>query len=111
MTIKSGNLDLSLITKMFAINDFRNIDLLEDYELENDQVSLINVKECYDALKTSKSPKEYERFDEKKVDKSYLSPSPCLLNLTEHPLCKTYCEWHKNVTEKWPSKNIDALER
>ena len=110
MAIRKGTLDLTLITKMFGMNDFKNTELLEDYELENDHVSLNNVKECFNAIETEHSLHEFERFNEKKVDKSYKLPSPCL-NLTGHSSCKTFCEWHKNVTENWPSNKIDTLER
>ena len=45
MGTEKVDLDLTLVSKLFAINDFTNIELLEDYELKDSQVSLI--KDCY----------------------------------------------------------------
>ena len=108
MTTDKGDFDLNMITILFAINDFMNIELLEDYELKNSQVSLI--KDCYNALKREQSVNEFESFNEKKKDESYIMPSPCW-NLTKHPLCRNYCEWHKNVIGNWSRIQFNILER
>ena len=108
MTTDKGDFDLNMITILFAINDFMNIELLEDYELKNSQVSLI--KDCYNALKREQSVKEFESFDEKKSEESYIIPSPCM-NLTENSPCISYCEWHKNVVENWSRTELTVIER
>ena len=108
MGTEKVDLDLTLVSKLFAINDFTNIELLEDYELKDSQVSLI--KDCYNAVKIEQYIDEYESFNEKKKDESYLVPSPCL-NLTENSLCRSYCEWHKNVVENWSRTKLNVIER
>lgn len=110
MTSDLGKVDLTLITKFFAMNDFLNIDLLEDFELENSQVSLVNIKDCFNALKIEQSTNQFESFNGKRKDQSYVSLSPCW-NLTEKSPCRSYCEWHKSVIENWSSVKIDILER
>ena len=112
MTTEKGMLDLTWITKLFAINDFKNIELLEDYGDKNNQVSLHDIKDCYDAFKSDQNQNqdEFENFNEKKMDKSYKMPSPCF-NLTLYSLCKGYCEWHKNVIENWSTTKINVLQR
>ena len=110
MTTDKGKLDLTLITKLFAMNDFMNLELLEDYDFKNSQVGLKDLKECYKALKTGESLNEFESFNEKKKDEFYIMPSPCW-NLTKHPLCRNYCEWHKNVIGNWSRIQFNILER
>ena len=90
------------------MNDFMNIELLEDYELKNSQVSLI--KDCYNALKREQFVNEFESFNEKKSEESYIIPSPCL-NLAENSSCRSYCQWHKNVVENWSRTKMNVIER
>ena len=108
MTTVKGDLDLNMITTLFAMNDFMNIELLEDYELKNSQ--LLSIQDCYKALKSEQSAKEFESFNEKKSEESFISPSLCL-HLTEHSPCKSYCDWHKNVVENWSTTKLNIIER
>ena len=108
MTTDKGKLDLTLITKLFAMNDFMNIELLEDYELKNSNMSMI--KDCYKALKREQFINEFESFDQKKIDESYIAPFPCM-NQTEHSLCRRYCKWHKNVVENRSRTKLDIIVR
>ena len=107
-TTEKGDLDLILITKLFAMNDFMNIELLEDYELKNSNMSMI--KDCYKALKREQFINEFESFDQKKIDESYIAPFPCM-NQTEHSLCRRYCKWHKNVVENRSRTKLDIIVR
>ena len=105
MTNKEKQLDLLLISKIFGVNDFSLLDVLEEYEWK----SINNIKECISGLK-SNYLQEIQQFDEKIKEDPYVFPSPCL-NLSVHPECYEYCMWHQNVVEYWSPLNFNALQR
>ena len=82
------DLDLSSISKLFIIDDYNNVDLIQygifkscfEYYLESAQE---DINSNNDAVFEQKRGKFADR-------------SPCL-NITAYPECEVYCNWHKNL--------------
>ena len=108
--LSNGEVDHLLMTKFFGLNDFKNLDFLEPYELTNEFYDLIEVNECYNKLVKSSNQSMSQELEPKKSDNRYMSASPCL-SLKPFPECKAYCNWHQKMTEKMSTLEIDAFER
>ena len=102
-----GN-DLLLMSKLLALNNFKNLDLLEPYELTNEQVDLSGISKCYNGL--IKKTEFDQKFKEIDPNIPYSSPSPCK-NLTMNPDCVPYCNWQEKVFSKLNTSQIDEIER
>ena len=101
--------DLLLMTKVYGVNDFTNLDLLPSNELIGKQVDLTKISHCFDKMLESKQVGNVKKFDKIKKHK-YMERSPCL-NITGYPECKAYCDWHTLVVKGWSTLELQALER
>ena len=100
--------DILLMAKFLGLNDFKNLNLLKPYELINHQVDLKAIEECYNGLKTE--PEKEQKFKKVKSKLNFFNPSPCF-NLTNHPNCTTFCNWHKDAFAEWNILESFAIER
>lgn len=109
------DIDLFSVTSIFGINDFRNLELLEEYEIDNDYFNLNDFKKCYERLTMDLSTPGFNHvlqdLHEPKED-LYLKSSPChkIANYTDQtPECKGYCLWHHKIMTNLAKKDINTL--
>ena len=100
--------DFLLITKLYGLNDVKNLEFLESHELSNDFYNLSRVNECYIRLTKSSNESVSQELEKKKSKSRYMFPSPCLEN---YPECKAFCEWHQTMAGSITTSEIDAFER
>ena len=104
-----GNLDMQIISYLFGINNYLNLELLDELEIDNDHFVLSTLKNCFEEQDTVVKQNDVE-FDNvlKTRQEVFLSVSPCQ-NLTEVSACEQYCKWHKSFVTKWTQKNIRSM--
>ena len=100
--------DLLLTMKILGVSDFRNVQLLQSYELQNGNVNLTGMKDCYEKL-TMKVEKE-QIFKKVKSKSPFSSLSPCS-NLSSYPECYTYCQWQMDAFDDLSTSQIRDLQR
>ena len=107
----NGNADLLLLSNLFGINDFKNVELLKDFEIDNDLFSKTNLKECYKDLHnfTKGTDPQFQNLFTP-IEDQYIDVSPCF-NISKNPKCKGYCRWHKEIATNWSTQKIESLLR
>ena len=101
-------IDLLLLVKVLGLNDFRNIEFLQPYELISKQVYLGGTTQCFDELVLKAEIDQI--FDNVTTDIPFSMPSMCS-NVSNYPNCKTYCDWQKNAFANVDTSQINVLER
>lgn len=101
--------DLLTISKVLGMNDFRNVELLALYELENEKVNISDISKCYMGLTSQMDPQKKLEWMPRKYH-PYSEPSPCN-DLNNSPQCKIYCAWQKSVFEEWSTSELNVFQR
>ena len=104
---ENGN-DLLFVTKIHGINDFRNLELLQSYELMNGRINMSGITDCYKGLIVTEEMEQ--KFQKVKSQIPFQSPTPCS-NLSSHPNCKDYCNWQERFLIDWTTLQLNHLER
>ena len=89
----------------FGLNNYENLNLLEEFELGNFVSEKTQIEACYKNLEMSGLSKKVLQELEKSYKGSFQKPSPCM-NVAEYPECRYFCNWHQRVTKNltiWPS--------
>ena len=106
--LSNEDIDFLILTKIFGINAFKNLNLLEAYEIANDIVDLSKISKCYQGLTFDQ--KINQEFDATKSKTPFMVPTPCL-HVSQHPECKTYCDWQEKMFQILTPLKINAIER
>ena len=94
---KIEKVDFPLLTNSYAMNDFMNLGLIENFEVDNEFFDLKQYKECYEGLIGHSYETKNEKDDLYKPKETlYTKPSPCL-NISKFSKCHGYCKWHKET--------------
>jgi len=97
------NMDLSSLSKLLILDDYKNIDLVQ-YGI---------FKSCFDYFMEPTTDESVSKSDRLFWQKEweFAENSPCL-NTTAYPECEKYCHWHKDlVTNKLTKHELLLLMR
>ena len=97
------NMDLSSISKLLILDDYKNLDLVQ-YGI---------FKPCFDYFMEPDTEESIFKSDGLfwRKDFRFAENSPCL-NTTAYPECEKYCHWHKDlVTNKLTKHELLILMR
>ena len=103
--MSSTELDHLKLPIFFGLNNYENLNLLEDFELDNFVSEKSQIEACYQNLEMSGLSKKILQELEKSYKGSFQKPSPCM-NVTGYTECRSFCNWHQRVTKNltiWPS--------
>ena len=107
-----NNVEISLMMYSFVINDFLNLELNEDFEVDNEFFDLKQFKKCYEGLIghiPHATENDRDAFYRQRTV-LYTKPSPCL-NISKYPECHGYCQWHKKILEIKTTEEINDIIR
>ena len=103
--------DLLLMTNFFLMNDFLNLELYEDFEIENEFFDLNQFIKCSQSLLKLAKKSKYDTDDLHRPKKNvYQNPTPCL-NVSQYPFCHGYCQWHKEILDNMIPKENNVIIR
>ena len=105
--------DLLLLTNSFVMNNFMNLELIDNYEVDNEFFDLIQFKECYEGMigHSFFYESKNERDDLHKQKKIlYTKPSPCS-NISKYSKCYGYCKWYKETLKTKKTNGINQILR
>ena len=103
--------DLLLLTNLFVMNNFMNLELMENFEVDNEFFDLKQLKECYNGIMEHSYETKNERDDLHKAKKVlYIKPSPCL-NVSKYKNCHGYCNWHKETLKTKKTNGMNEILR
>ena len=90
------NMDLSSISKLLILDDYKNLDLVQ-YGI---------FKPCFDYFMEPDNEESVFKTDGLfwRKDFRFAVNSPCL-NTTAYPECEKYCQWHNDLVTKKLSKH------
>ena len=90
------NMDLSSISKLLILDDFKNLEF----------VQYGTFKHCFDEFMQSDTKESSFNGDGLfwRKDFRFAVNSPCL-NTTAYPECEKYCQWHNDLVTKKLSKH------
>ena len=106
--LRLGKIDLLLLTKMFVLNDFQNLELEERFNIDNEYFELHGMKDCIKKLlKLNTDVMNMDHLDNlyRQPKKLFIRPSPCF-NISNYTECQDYCKWTDDVLKNWTTKQI-----
>ena len=122
-TIPGQTVNLPDIAYMYSIMDYREITKNTTFQkwdsgsfFYEPPESLISMKKsfvtCFRSVGnyTSENFQFENNFDEILITEKYMKKSPCS-ELTKYSQCKEYCNWHKDVFNKWSREEFLTVMR
>ena len=109
MTIKEGNVNLLLLTRLLSTNEFSNI-LKQSSEFD-DQDEFVSMKTCFKQMDAERFAFLIDReTGSLQEEMPYIKETPCLQsNISQ--VCRYFCDWFGKARGKISKKELLVLTR
>ena len=109
MTIKEGNVNLLLLTRLLSTNEFSNI-LKQSSEFD-DQDEFVSMKTCFKQMDAERFATLIDRESGSlQEEMPYIKETPCLQsNISQ--VCRYFCDWFGKARGKISKKELLVLTR